>query len=77
MKGERLVPQVLSAQLIPNASPALCKALKLKKHYPSLALLSVDSDDVCGDALALARELFGKENMGESKAYLSRLQKLF
>ena len=51
MKGERLTPQVLSARLIPNASPALCKALKLKKHYPSLALLSADSDDVTYIAL--------------------------
>lgn len=51
MKGERLPVQVLSARIIPNASPALCKALKLKKHYPSLALLSADSDDVTYIAL--------------------------
>ncbi len=51
MKGERLPARVLAARLIPNASPALCKALKLKKHYPSLALLSCDSDDVTYIAL--------------------------
>ncbi len=51
MKGEQLPAQVLSARIIPNASPALCKALKLKKHYPSLALLSADSDDVTYIAL--------------------------
>lgn len=51
MKGDRLPAQVLSARLIPNASPALCKALKLKRHYPSLALLSADSDDVTYIAL--------------------------
>lgn len=51
MKGEQLPTQVLSAKIIPNASPALCKALKLKKHYPSLALLSADSDDVTYIAL--------------------------
>ncbi len=51
MKGERIPAQVLSARIIPNASPALCKAMKLKKHYPSLALLSADSDDVTYIAL--------------------------
>ncbi len=51
MKGERLPAQVLTARIIPNASPALCKALKLKRHYPSLALLSSDSDDVTYIAL--------------------------
>ena len=51
MKGERVPARVLTAQLIPNASPALCKALKLKKHFPSLALLSCDSDDVTYIAL--------------------------
>lgn len=51
MKGEQLPAQVLSARIIPNASPALCKALKLKKHYPSIALLSADSDDVTYIAL--------------------------
>lgn len=51
MKGERLPTRVLSARLIPNASADLCKALKLKKHYPSLALLTADSDDVTYIAL--------------------------
>lgn len=51
MKGERLPAQVLCARLIPNVSPALCKALNLKKHYPSLSLLSADSDDVTYIAL--------------------------
>ncbi len=51
MKGDRILPRVLSTRLIPNASPGLCKALKLKKHYPSLALLSADSDDVTYIAL--------------------------
>ncbi|MBR6825457.1 MAG: ethanolamine utilization microcompartment protein EutL [Oscillospiraceae bacterium] len=51
MKGERLPAKVLSARIIPNASAELCKALKLKKHYSSLALLSADSDDVTYIAL--------------------------
>ena len=51
MKGDRLPARVLSARLIANASPALCRALKLKKSYPSLALLSGDSDDVTYIAL--------------------------
>ncbi len=51
MKNERLPAQVLCARIIPNASPALCRALKLKKHFPSLALLSADSDDVTYIAL--------------------------
>ena len=51
MKGERLPVQILCARVIPNASPALCKALGIKKHYPSLALLSADSDDVTYIAL--------------------------
>ncbi len=51
MKGDKLPVNVLSAQLIANASPALCKALKLKKQYRSIALLSTDSDDVTYIAL--------------------------
>lgn len=51
MKGELLPAQVLCARIIPNVSPELCKALKLKKHYSSLALLSADSDDVTYIAL--------------------------
>ena len=51
MKGDRLPVQVLSARVIPNASPSLCKALALEKHYPSLALLTADSDDVTYIAL--------------------------
>ena len=51
MKGEKLPATLLSAQVIPNASPALCKALKLKKHHRSLALVSADSDDVTDIAL--------------------------
>ncbi len=51
MKGEKLPATLLSAQVIPNASPALCKALKLKKHHRSLALVSADSDDVTYIAL--------------------------
>lgn len=51
MKGDKLPVSLLSAQIIPNASPALCKALKLKKHHRSIALLSADSDDVTYIAL--------------------------
>ncbi len=51
MKGDRIPVQILCAKVIPNASPALCKALGIKKHYPSLALLSADSDDVTYIAL--------------------------
>ena len=51
MRGERIPAEVLAARIIPNASPALCKAMKLKKHYPSLALLSANSDDVTYIAL--------------------------
>lgn len=51
MKGDRLPVQILCAKVIPNASPAICKALGIKKHYPSLALFSADSDDVTYIAL--------------------------
>ena len=51
MRGDRIPAEVLAARIIPNASPALCKALKLKKHYPSLGLLSANSDDVTYIAL--------------------------
>ena len=51
MKGDKLPVTLLSAQLIANASPALCKALKLKKAHRSIALISADSDDVTYIAL--------------------------
>ena len=36
---------VLAVRYLANASPALCKALGVPKEYPSLAMLTTDSDD--------------------------------
>ena len=36
---------VLSVRYLANASPSLCRALGVPKEYPSLALLTTDSDD--------------------------------
>lgn len=36
---------VLSVEYLANASPALCRALGAPEGYPSLALLTTDSDD--------------------------------
>ena len=36
---------VLAVQYLANASPALCKSLGIPKEYPSLAMLTTDSDD--------------------------------
>ena len=37
--------KVLATRQIPNASPALCRALGIPEGYPSLAMLTTDSDD--------------------------------
>ncbi len=37
--------KVLALRYLANASPALCKALGAPKGYPSLAMLTTDSDD--------------------------------
>lgn len=37
--------KVLAVRYLANASPALCKALGIPKEYPSLAMLTTDSDD--------------------------------
>ena len=37
--------KVLAVRYLANASPALCKALGVPKEYPSLAMLTTDSDD--------------------------------
>lgn len=37
--------KVLAVRYLANASPALCKALGIPKEYPSLAMLTADSDD--------------------------------
>ena len=36
---------VLAVRYLANASPALCKALGVPREYPSLAMLTTDSDD--------------------------------
>ena len=43
--------KVLSVQYIPNASPSLCEALGVPRQFPSLALLTTDSDDATYIAL--------------------------
>ncbi len=50
-------------------------ANKILRKFESLNLAFI-RDEIEG-LIAYLSELFGKENMGESKAYLSRLQKLF
>ena len=37
--------KVLAVRYLANASPALCKALGVPKAYPSLAMITTDSDD--------------------------------
>ena len=37
--------KILAVRYLANASPALCKALGIPKEYPSLAMLTTDSDD--------------------------------
>ena len=37
--------KVLAVRYLANASPALCKALGIPREYPSLAMLTTDSDD--------------------------------
>ncbi len=51
MTGDRLKTTVLSVQLIPNADPALLKALKVPKGCLSLGVITTDSDDVSYAAL--------------------------
>ena len=46
--------KVLAVRYLANASPALCKALGAPKGYPSLAMLSTDSDDATYIALDAA-----------------------
>ena len=43
--------KVLAVQYIPNASPSLCEALGVPRQFPSLALLTTDSDDATYIAL--------------------------
>ena len=51
MKGEAIPVEVLAVQLIANASPSLCRALKLKKQHRCIGLISADSDDATYIAL--------------------------
>jgi ethanolamine utilization protein EutL len=37
--------KVLAVRYLANASPSLCRALGVPKEYPSLAMLTTDSDD--------------------------------
>ena len=46
--------KVLAVRYLANASPALCKALGAPKGYPSLAMLTTDSDDATYIALDAA-----------------------
>ena len=43
--------KVLAVRYLANATPALCKALGAPKGYPSLAMLTTDSDDATYIAL--------------------------
>lgn len=43
--------KVLSVRYLANASPALCEGLGIPKEYPSLAMLTTDSDDATYIAL--------------------------
>lgn len=43
--------QIKAVQYIPNASATLCEGLGIPRHYPSLALLTTDSDDATYIAL--------------------------
>lgn len=51
MKGDRLGAKVLSVKMIPNASPALLKKLKIEPAMRSLGVLTSDCDDVSYAAL--------------------------
>ena len=55
--------------------PGYRLANKILRKFESLNLAFI-RDEIEG-LVSYLSELFGKENMGESKAYLSRLQKLF
>ena len=46
--------KVLAVRYLANASPALCKALGAPRGYPSLAMLTTDSDDATYIALDAA-----------------------
>ena len=46
--------KVLAVRYLANASPSLCKALGAPKGYPSLAMLTTDSDDATYIALDAA-----------------------
>ena len=48
--------KVLAVRYLANASPALCKGLGAPKGYPSLAMLTTDSDDATYIALDAATE---------------------
>ena len=43
--------KVLAVRYLANASPSMCKALGVPKGYPSLAMLTTDSDDATYIAL--------------------------
>ncbi len=43
--------KILALQYIPNASPSLCEKLGIPRAYPSLALITTDSDDATYIAL--------------------------
>ena len=46
--------KILAVRYLANASPSLCKALGAPKGYPSLAMLTTDSDDATYIALDAA-----------------------
>ena len=43
--------KILALQYIPNAAPSLCEELGIPRAYPSLALITTDSDDATYIAL--------------------------
>lgn len=51
MRGDRMRTTILGVRYIPNADPAMLKALKLPKGLTSLGIITTDCDDVSYAAL--------------------------
>lgn len=51
MLGDKILTKILSVKMIPNADPALLKALEAKPGEMSLGIITTDSDDVSYAAL--------------------------
>lgn len=51
MRGDRVITNVLSVKMIPNADSMLLDAMEVPKPYRSLGVITTDSDDVSYAAL--------------------------